>query len=259
MKVGVIGTGKMGSAMIKGFALNKSFSIYCYDISKEAMSPLKNIPNVHLCKSTGEVIKNSSIVILAVKPKDINRILKKIEPDRSKIFVSLAAGIPLSVINRAVKHKNNARIMPNLAVEVGKGVIAAYTENDKTFKAVESVLSNLGYFFRVYNEDKLNAITALGGSAPAFVASFIDALSDGGVLAGIDRSDALKIALNVLEGTVLLLKDKNIPPSLFIQMVTSPGGTTIEGISVLEAMGFKASVIEAVRAAWLKAIELSGG
>lgn len=257
MRVGIIGTGRMGSAMVRGLLRFSLSEINCYDISEKSLSNISSLKGVNVIKNRSELIKNSDLVIIAVKPDQVKDALEP-QRDSSKIFLSIVAGVPLSLINELIGHDNNVRAMPNLAVETGNGIIGVYGEKEDAFEKVKKIMSPLGYFFRVKKEELLDAVTATGGSSPAFVALFLESLSDAGVLIGLSREDSFNIALKVLEGTVKLISEKGIHPAYFQEMVSSPGGTTIEGLSFLEEKGFKGLVMEAVRRTYLKTQMLKG-
>jgi len=152
------------------------------------------------------------------------------------------------------------RVMPNIGVAVGEGalgVTANYLLAPDELESVAALLAPLGRIVEV-NEEQMDAVTALGGSGPAFFLSFLEAMIDGGVKMGLPRDKAYALAVQTIKGTVALLEKEHSHPVLMKERVTSPGGTTIAGLIVLEEKGFKGIVVRALEAARTRAGELSG-
>jgi pyrroline-5-carboxylate reductase len=149
--------------------------------------------------------------------------------------------------------------MPNICVKVGEGIIGITSNNIVTKEErgkVQKILSPLGHFVEA-GEELMDAITALGGSGPAFFLLFLEAMIDAGVKIGLARDKAKAISLQVVKGTLKMLEEEKIHPTVMRDMITSPGGTTIAGIAMLEERAFKGSVIEAIEKACKRAKELS--
>jgi len=265
-KVGFIGAGNMAEALIKGLLSSKIFNkkeITASDISNERESYISKRYGISINKNNKSLVKESEIVILSVKPNNIKTVLKEISSSvtANKILISIAAGIPTSFISKALgKNKKIVRVMPNTPALVLEGASAIYFSNklnDKEKAQVLNIFNAIGKTFTIEKEDLMNGITALSGSGPAFVALFIEALSDGGVKAGLPRSTALQLAVQTVLGTAKLISEENIHPAALKDMVSSPAGTTIEGLTELEVNGFRGNVISAIEAAEHRSRELS--
>ncbi|MDK2896367.1 MAG: pyrroline-5-carboxylate reductase [Candidatus Atribacteria bacterium] len=257
-----IGCGHMGSALVKGLyrdKLHQKFDFLLYDVISERAEQLA-------LEVQGQVVNDFSLpsepryVFLAVKPKDLKEAAASLPQFSSAIFISLAAGITGETLQNILPGRSKlVRIMPNLCVEVGEGVIAVAFISQMEAEDKEDLLfllSSLGWVFEA-KEEELDLLTALSGSGPGLVSVFIEALADGGVGVGIPWDKSLKAVLQTVLGTAYLLKEKRIHPGLFKNQVASPGGTTISGIQALEKRAFRNAVMEAIEAARKRAKELS--
>jgi pyrroline-5-carboxylate reductase len=252
LKIGILGLGNMG------------LPIYDSLVSHYAVSPfdpglIEKYPNIPFANSLSEIDHSCSIIILAVKPDKITHILGQFKSP--KTFLSIAAGIPLDTLEtHAPKESICVRLMPNLPLLIGEGVIGMYG-NPKGYALTRELFSNLGLIFEVNKEEHIDAITGLSGSGPAYVFSFVQALAEGGVLSGLSYTDSLNLTIQTLKGSVLYLENQrqtnpHCHPSELRNKVTSPGGTTIFGLNELESSGFHSGVMKAVYAAFQRAREL---
>ncbi len=247
MKVGIVGYGNMGSALARaiGSAVGKD-SVIVYEISSSKREEALN-SGFSVANDLSFLAKESDLIILAVKPKDIDGVLKSLKDGVGEsILVSIAAGVDIGSIEKVVgSDKKIVRIMPNINLTVGKGVMAI-THNgslsEEEFTQVVALLSSCGTLYEI-PEDLFDSFTALAGSSPAYVLSFIDAMALGGVQLGFSYETALSIVLNTLTGTGDLLKELGGNPNEWITRITSPAGTTIEGLAYLERKGFRGTVI----------------
>ncbi|NIT13693.1 MAG: pyrroline-5-carboxylate reductase [Candidatus Dadabacteria bacterium] len=265
-KVGFIGAGNMAEALIKGLTgskvLNKK-DVTASDISKARESYISRKYGIKISKNNPSLVRESEIVILSVKPNNIKSVVKEIAADltANKILVSIAAGITTSIISNALAKKGKiVRVMPNTPALVLEGASAIYYGGGlsvKDKKQVQKIFGAIGKTFTVEKEQLMNGITALSGSGPAFVSLFIEALSDGGVKTGLPRATALELAVQTVLGTARLISEENIHPAKLKDMVSSPAGTTIEGLTELEVNGFRGNVISAIEAAEHRSRELS--
>jgi len=221
--------------------------------------------------SNSEAVEKSDLVFLAVKPQILKKVLTEIQPavkarlssesggGRPLTLVSMAAGWPIAEIQNSLGVKVPvARIMPNTPVFICQGVIilAASPElSDERIAELEKILSGAGMVDRL-EETYMNAITGLSGSGPAYVYIFIEALADGGVRAGLPRDKALRYAAQTVMGAATMAVESGKHLGELKDMVTSPGGTAIAGITALENGAFRACAINAVEAAWRRATEL---
>jgi pyrroline-5-carboxylate reductase len=263
MIVGFIGTGNMGEALVKGIIKKKAFlpkGILVFDIAKDKATKLCKDTKVQAASSASDLAKKAQVIILAVKPDKIVSVLDGIKTNiKNKLIISIAAGVPLSVfLDRLGLDATVVRVMPNTPALVSDGVSGmAWTKacTDKDIAIAEKIFSSVGMCISL-DEHLIDALTGLSGSGPAFCFMFIEALADGGVKAGLPRDIALKAAATTLRGSAQLVLETKTHPGKLKDMVASPSGTTIEGISVLEKRGFRAAVIDAVYAAYKRAKEL---
>jgi pyrroline-5-carboxylate reductase len=174
------------------------------------------------------------------------------------VVVSILAGVPLSKLEPAFLGRAVLRVMPNTPATVGAGMSAiapGKLVQPAHLELVRRIFQAVGEVVEV-PESMLDAVTGLSGSGPGYVAIFIEALTDGGVCAGLPRAIASQLALQTVFGTAKLLQETGMHPAELKDRVTSPGGTTIAGIAKLESNGFRSAAIEAVKAAYLRSQEL---
>ena len=261
----------MGLALMKGIAgkINIGFS----DTDTEKVKSAAATIRAAVFSSNTEAAEKGNYIFLAVKPQIMERVLAEISPVLRKrlkagdapVLVSMAAGWNINKIQAAaggsVKKIPVVRIMPNTPALVSKGMIALSASPEvppEKIDELETMLKGAGVIDRI-DENYLNAVTGLSGSGPAFVYLFIEALADGGVLAGMPRDKALRYAAQTVLGAAAMVLETGKHPGELKDMVTSPGGTTIAGIAELEAGGFRSLTMEAVRSAWHRAKELTNG
>ncbi len=257
--IGVIGTGKMGTALIKGLLkekLVKPDQIIAYDISNEYLMALVEETNINAALNNQQVVEQSNIVFICVKPQVFETTLQKLQTafTRDHLVISIAAGVPLATIERLTGNARCIRIMPNMPFQIGEGA-AGYslgTRNDnRDSEIVEIVFGSLGKVFH-FPEYLLDAVTGLSGTGPAYVFVFIEALADGGVLAGLPRREALILSAQTVMGAAKLLLEQNVHPGVLKDAIMSPGGTTASALQLMEARGFRSILIDAVEAATKK-------
>lgn len=193
-------------------------------------------------------------ILLAVKPRDLPLLLSNVPAEHleEKLIISIAAGIPLAALRSwCPESARVVRAMPNIAALIRQGVaaftVASNVTEDDVAK-VEALFSGTGVVHQL-DEDAMDAVTGLSGSGPGFVLAAIEALADGGVRCGLPRRAALDLAARTVAGTAQLLLETGDHPAQLRDAVCSPGGTTIEGLAILEGAGFRAALIEAVTAA----------
>lgn len=260
--LGIIGFGNMGSAIVKGLIGAGVFmpsDIHVTDIDKEKLTAARD--DGHFTHSSVKELGDSSgNIIIAVKPAYVHGVLEQLRGiDTDKLIISIAAGVSIGAVESVLSKNPVIRVMPNTPCMVGAGasviVRGSGATNDHVEKA-KTILRSVGFVTEV-PEKLMDAVTGLSGSGPAYAAIMIDALSDGGVRMGLPRDTALKLAAQTVFGTAKMVLETGIHPAKLRDMVASPGGTTIEGITALEAGAFRASLIYAVEAATLKSKELS--
>ena len=256
MKLGVIGAGNMGSAILRGYLAGgaEPDSVAVCGHHPDRLEKMSQELGITLVDSAEELTAVSDIVLLAVKPKDVADVLTSINPffTPEKILVSIAAGKTMKDLSTSCPlARKIIRVMPNTPAQVGSGM-SALTRNDRVsdqdFGAVSAVFEGIGRVQEV-PEGLMDAVTGLSGSGPAFVYMFIEALADGGVLCGLTRTQALELAAQTVYGSARMVLETGMHPAALKDAVCSPGGTTIEGVRELEAGGFRSTVMEAVAAA----------
>jgi len=258
MRVGIVGFGNMGQAF--ALCLSKKLgkeNVIVTDKIREKRNLAVEM-GIAFANDIKFLADSSDVVIVAVKPKDAKEVLEKLK-DFKGIVLSIMAGVSIQKIEEVLgKGKKIVRVMPNVNVAVGSGVMAI-TDNgnlsEEERNKVEELLLSCGTLYRI-DERLFDAFTALAGSGPAFVFSFIDALALAGVHQGFSYEQALRIVLDTVAGSSKLLKEFGLNPNELITKVTSPGGTTIEGIKYLEEKGFKGIVMECINRTSEKAKKL---
>jgi len=262
-KIGVIGVGKMGEALISGLVSSK-FSpedIYAYDVVSERCDQIRAKYGIQCCESIADVISASDIVALVVKPQDIVEVVKEVGrvPLKGKIILSLAASITTSFLAEYLpKGTEIVRSMPNLACAVGEGMICickGQGTSKESFDRVRKLFELTGKVLQI-DEKYMDAVTGLSGSGPAFVYVFIEALADAGVRLGLRREDAFMLAAQTTLGAGKLVVTTGEHPAKLKDMIVTPGGTTIEGLLEIEKGGMRAVLIEAVSKTAEKARQL---
>ena len=261
MKVGVVGFGSMGSAFAEGISKKvgrENLIVFDVDPKKQDLAKERGFP---VASDLTFLVRESDMVLIAVKPKDVGKVLQDMRPDLGdRIITSIAAGVDTDFLKERSGTDRVVRLMPNINAQVGRSAIAitfaeGISEEEKT--RIADLLSSCGTLYPI-PEDLFDAFTALAGSGPAFVLSFIDALALAGVREGFPYDQALRIAIDTVLGTAELLRSSRLNPNEWLVKVTSPGGTTIEGIKVIEERGFKGTVIECVARTSEKAKRLRG-
>jgi len=262
--IGIIGLGNMGEAILKAL-LNNGIGkkkIRCAEAKADRRRFIEEAYGIKCSPSVGKLATGTERIILAVKPQDSKDILRALASriTEETVLVSIMAGVTTTNITSAIgKPSKVIRIMPNVCVKVGEGAMGITANESVTPEELEEmkkVFAPLGKMVEV-GENLMDAVTALGGSGPAFVLHFLEAMIDSGVKMGIPRDKAKILSLQVLKGTIRMLEEENIHPTLMKEMVTSPGGTTIAGLASLEEDGIKGAVIKAIEKAGKRAGELS--
>jgi pyrroline-5-carboxylate reductase len=263
-KIGFIGGGKMGGAIIGGLlsrGVADAGRVWVSDTAKERLAELKDLYGVHTTTDNRTVVKNAEILVLAVKPQVMGPVLRELAGaiGRTKLVISIAAGIPLAFLEGNLgKGVRVIRTMPNTPALAGEGATALARGSHASEKDLEAARRIFGAVGRtvVVPEEQIDAVTGLSGSGPAYVFIILEALSDGGVRMGLPRDTALLLAAQTLLGAAKLYLSGDRHPGQLKDMVTSPGGTTIAGIQALEEGGLRAALIRAVEAATLRSKEL---
>ena len=258
-KIGFIGMGNMGYAIMSGLLTGRPKKDLVFSCKrKEHASEVKKATGVLPAADNKTCAKESDILILAVKPQIYDAVLKEIAPEmnKKKIIVSLAPGITIADLKKKLGEETKiARIMPNTPALVKEGMTGiAYSDRDFTAaeqKQLTEIFSSFGRVKKV-DEKLMDVVTLVSGSSPAFVYMFIDALADAGVKYGLSRKDAVEMASQAVLGSAKMVLETGEHPAALQNKVCSPGGTTIEGVEVLESLGFKGSLMQACDAVFKK-------
>lgn len=245
MSIGIIGIGRLGIALVRGFIGGgiQPKEIHVYDISSEAMKRAE-VLGVRLCRSIGDVIDSSDISIIAVKPKDVENVLKEVATHISeeKALVSVAAFVPLKAIERHIDKGEVYRAMPNIAVEVNKGFIAL-TPVQRKKDNIEKLFSVIGEVVWV-DEATLDLLTIISASTPAIVAEFIDSFMLAALKIGVPYDIAKKAIAAVFQGVGKLFEVKDV--NLIRDSVITPRGSTIILIEKLYTYEVKSRLVKAL-------------
>lgn len=258
-----IGAGKMATAIAGGLVKAGVFQpseLQAFDVNPAAAADFTDATGVACAVSDcAGLAAAAERVLLAIKPQTMAGALKGLAPALSgKTVISIIAGVPLARLAELTGSKKVIRVMPNTPALIGKGAagIAAAPEVEASErKLAERIFAAVGIVMPV-EERNLDAVTALSGSGPAYVFEFIQALADGGVAAGLARNVATELAVQTVIGAAEMVRATGMHPTALKDQVTSPGGTTIRALEVLEEHAFAGTVIRAVRAACARSEEL---
>ena len=260
-KIVFLGAGRMAAA-IAGGLINKGLNsekVVGFDISQAALERFADTTGAEVETDLESVLADADIVVIAVKPQNISGALgAAAHLLKEQLLISIAAGVKISRIIELTDSRKIVRVMPNTPALVGEGASAfavADGVSDDDIRVTESILGAVGICKQVA-EKQLDAVTGLSGSGPAYVFSFIQALADGGVRAGLPRDTALQLAAQTVFGAAKMVLETGEHPAVLSDQVTSPGGTTAAGLAELENRAFKGITSSAVIAASERSAEL---
>lgn len=264
MRLGFIGCGNMANAMLGGIIKNNiiaSSDIFCSDLNQVSLEVAKDTLGINVTKDNREVVEQSDIIVLSVKPQFYSSVINEIKDfiKDNQIIITIAPGQTLEGLESAFgRELKIVRTMPNTPALVGEGITAMCYNKNVTEKEADLVASILAGFGKVevITENLMDAVVGVSGSSPAYVFMFIEALADGAVAAGMPRNKAYTFAAQAVLGSSKMVLETGKHPGELKDMVCSPGGTTIEAVRVLEKEGFRSSVMEAVKACIDKAKSL---
>ena len=263
-RVGFLGAGNMGEAMIKGLTqagLVPAASIGATDARPDRLDQMTRLYGIRAFADNPALVAESDVIILAVKPQIMAPVLREIAAavDGTKLIISLAAGVATRTLREHLaKPARLIRVMPNTPALVLEGATAIARAEGLEAGDLEIAQALFGAVGRVVvlDEDHLDAVTGLSGSGPGYIAIVIEALADGGVKMGLDRATAMTLATQTVLGSAKLILETGMHPGQLKDMVASPGGTTIAGIAALEDGGIRRTIISAVERATLRSREL---
>lgn len=264
-KIGIIGCGNMGEALLAGLLNKNVFNKKNITISEKQDGKLeflkKKYPQITFIKDNQSLVKNSSVIILAVKPQDMEFLLQEISPSltSSHLIISIAAGIKISFIEKRVKSSIQIiRAMPNLPALIGEGTSVysaseAVSEEDE--KIVEEIFGSIGKVLKL-EENKLDAVTALSGSGPAYVFYMLEAIIEAGRELGLTEEQSKFLSVQTIIGSAKMI-EKGQDPAILRKKVTSPKGTTEAALKVLLDTKWKEVLIQAIKKAEQRSKEFS--
>jgi pyrroline-5-carboxylate reductase len=266
-RIAVLGAGKIGESLIAGLVSSNWCSpseIVATGRREEHMKEIAERHGVGTTLSNRDAVEGAEIVVIAVKPQDIEELLAELSGSITpgQTVLTIAAAIPCALIER---HLGDAipvvRAMPNTPAAVHEGVAglaAGKHAGEEDVARAEEVLSHLGRSVRVA-EEYMDAVTAVSGSGPAYFALLAESMIEAGILLGLSREVATDLVVQTMLGTAKLLRDEKMHPVELREMVTSPGGTTISAIRELEQAGVRAAFLNAIQAAMHRSKELAEG
>ena len=255
MKIGFIGCGNMGSAMIGGILKNGVFEkneIIVSNLTEEGSRRSQEKLGVVTTLDNCEVVKNANIVILAVKPQFYEEVIGEIKNflTPQHMIVGIAPGKTLAWLEEKCEQPLKVvRLMPNTPAQVGAGMTGACVNDRVTEEDLDQILAITNSFGRteVVPERLMDAVSAVSGCSPAYVFMFIEAMADGGVRLGLPRDVAYRLASQTLIGAGMMQKETQLHPGILKDQVCSPGGITIKGVETLEENGFRNAVLKAIK------------
>jgi len=275
-KIGFIGTGNMGEAFIGAIIKSGLFSpssIFASDINKERLTFLNNHYGISVTDDNFKLFTKSDIVILAVKPQQMEQVLSGIITQKAygiserKLVISIAAGIKIKTIEDLLyapldeKKKKNIpviRVMPNTPVLLLQGMSGLSPNRFVNREELDMAMAILKASGKVleFSEKELDAVTALSGSGPAYVFYMVESMIKGGVEAGLTQDESRTLSLTTLKGALTMMEELEEAPEALRQKVTSPGGTTEAAIKIMENGGVKETIVKAIAAAAQRSREL---
>lgn len=264
-KIGFIGCGNMGEALVSGLVLSgaaKPENIICSDINEDLLEEVKKKYGVVTTTDNIEVARESEIIVYATKPQILGKVLKEtaVALDTTKLIISIAAGVPLAAIASGLhKELRLIRVMPNICAfvkESATAITAGEYATKEDIKLARAIFDSVGKTVFIQENTLMDAFTGLSGSGPAYIFIIVDALADAGVKMGLSRKHALFLSTQTVLGAAKLLMESKEHPGQLKDRVASPGGTAIAGIHTLEQGGLRTTLINAVEAATKRSKEL---
>jgi pyrroline-5-carboxylate reductase len=264
-RLGFLGGGQMASALAKGAVLGEHYLanqlVFCEPSQQQQLKLSSEFPGCSIASNAAELFGMCSKIIIAVKPQILKEISSQLRPliHEEHLLVSIAAGITLPQLADLFGSDRIVRVMPNTPAQVmagASGIAFGREANEADREWATRMMRGVGMAVNV-SDAQLHAVTALSGSGPAYVLLMIEALSDGGVAAGLARDVATQLAVQTVLGTAKMVAETGLHPAVLRDQVTSPGGTTIAALQILENRGVRSAFIDAVKAATERSRELA--
>lgn len=262
IRLGVIGCGKMASAILGGVIKNNFLNnknIYIYDVNKDNSSKLAQEYNFNTVNSTRELLNNVDVILLATKPFVVNEVLEDLKPNyKNQLVISILAGVKIEKYKSVIPNIKIARVMPNTPALVNKGMSAVCTNEFLTREESDfafNFISNCGKVIKT-TEDKIDIITALSGSGPAFYYKIIDLMAQSAIKLGLNEKEALLLSTQTALGSAQMILENNFDIQQLIKNVTTPGGCTEVGNNVLLNSNINEILDKTIKDTMQKAVEL---
>lgn len=259
MKIAIIGCGNMGKGLAK--CLAQTNQLYFYDYQVEKAEKLEQEGYGKACREMKETLHFAEWILLAIKPQNLKEVVDQMgkELKHEQIIISLLAGTPIEILKHFFPSVTVVRMMPNLALIYGEGVIGLSAEDNLLKQHQEQLIKTFELLGKIYwlPESKIDALTALAGSGPAFFFVMIEAMIDAGILMGFTAQDAQGLVQQMLQGSLTLLEKTHQHPGELKWQIASPGGTTIAGLKRLEEQATRGHIINTFLAAYERAQQLS--
>jgi pyrroline-5-carboxylate reductase len=264
MRIAILGVGKIGEALLAGLHSSGWTDIVGTVRREERVDELRDRYGIEVGTSNTDAVRGAAVVVVAVKPQDLNTLLDEVAPalEGTQTVLSLAAAIPTSAIEKRL-HADIpvVRAMPNAPSTVHEGIAGicgGRSAGPEHLEHASEVLRAVGDVV-VLPEDAMDAVTAVSGSGPAYYALLAEAMIEAGILLGLSREVSTRLVVQTMLGTAKLLRDEKMHPVELREAVTSPGGTTTRAIRELEQAGVRAAFLNAINAAMERSRELAAG
>ena len=262
-QVGFIGAGNMAAAIAGGMVrkgLYGGSDIIMSNRSQEKLNALHKGLGVAAAKDNEEVAAKAELIILAVKPQQFPRIAAEIRPvlEKGSVVVSIMAGLTVSGVKEALGEVAVVRVMPNTPAQIGCAMTAICADEqvpEAVLEQVVRIFSSVGETI-VVDEQLMDAVSAVSGCGPAYFYQILEAVADGGVMVGLPRAMAYQLAAQTMVGAAQMVLETGLHPGVLKDQVTSPGGTTIRAVQVMEGHGVRGAMMEAIEAAYSKSQQL---
>lgn len=259
MKIGIIGCGNIGAGIARRLAAKHTLSLF--DRKSDLVKDLANELKAKACKSPFAVAEASDVVFLTVKPQNMAEVAAALagQAVSKYILISSLAGTPLRALRHNFGNIPLVRMMPNMAIIYGQGVIGIAEDkelSEKDSKTIEEIIQELGTIFKL-PEDKMDALSALTGSGPAFVYAIFESMVDSAIAMGFTASQGRELVLQMISGSLTLLRETKKHPGELKWQVSTPAGVTSAGLHAMEETGVRSGILKTFMAAYKRAHELS--
>lgn len=262
-RFGFIGAGAMAEAIASGMiagGICDGKDILMSNRSRDKLQRLESSLGICVADNNCRVMEDAEYIILAVKPQQLQTVAEELKDCKksNQVLISILAGVTIETLEEAFGKGPVFRVMPNTPAKIGWGMTGIAvndlaTEEEK--KTVTSMFEAVGQVI-FFAEKDMDAVGAVSGCGPAFMYQIIEAMADGAVMAGLPRQTAYRLVAQTMAGSAMMLLESGEHPGALKDQVTSPGGTTIRGVKVMEDRGVRGAMMEAVQQAWLKSKEL---